>query len=61
MSGVLLTDEHCIPPSRAIWSRPMPLGWYFAEQWRRFEGNNWIQQKCDNWISNDRSVFCCQV
>ena len=41
----------------AIWSRPMPLGWYFAEQWRRFEGNNWIQQKCDNWVSYDRSVL----
>jgi hypothetical protein len=32
----------------------MPLGWYFAEQWRRFEGNNWIQEKCDKWVSNDR-------
>ncbi len=32
----------------------MPLGWYFAEQWRRFEGNNWIQEKCDKFVSNDR-------
>ena len=40
--------------SPAIWSRPLPLGWYFSEQWRRFEGPNWIQQKCDNWISGDR-------
>ncbi len=32
----------------------MPLGWFFAEQWRRFRGNNWIEQQCDNWIKQDR-------
>jgi len=32
----------------------MPLGWFFAEQWRRYRGNNWIQQMCDNWIARDR-------
>lgn len=32
----------------------MPLGWYFAEQWRRFEGNNWIQEHCDRFIKRDR-------
>lgn len=32
----------------------MPLGWFFAEQWRRFEGNNWVQKKCDNWVARDR-------
>jgi len=37
-----------------LWSRPMPLGWYFAEQWRRFLGNNWVEQQCDKFIIQDR-------
>jgi hypothetical protein len=37
-----------------LWSRPMPLGWYFAEQWRRFFGNNWVEQLCDKFIIQDR-------
>jgi hypothetical protein len=32
----------------------MPLGWYFAEQWRRFFGNNWVEQLCDKFIIQDR-------
>jgi len=32
----------------------MPLGWYFNEQRRRFEGNNWVQEHCDKWIKRDR-------
>ena len=35
-----------------IWSRPVPLGWYFNEQWKRFLGNNWIEQQCDTFIGN---------
>ena len=37
-----------------LWSRPMPLGWYFAEQWRRFLGNNWVEQQCDKFVIQDR-------
>lgn len=40
--------------SPAIWSRPMPLGWYFGGQWLRFDGPNWITEKCDKWINQDR-------
>ncbi|TRY73653.1 hypothetical protein TCAL_08799 [Tigriopus californicus] len=40
--------------SPAIWSRPMPLGWYFSDQWRRYEGNDWVQKMCDRWIAKDR-------
>eukprot|EP00096_Caligus_rogercresseyi_P016873 TRINITY_DN996_c0_g2_i3.p1 TRINITY_DN996_c0_g2~~TRINITY_DN996_c0_g2_i3.p1 ORF type:complete len:1255 (-),score=221.80 TRINITY_DN996_c0_g2_i3:184-3948(-) len=40
--------------SPKIWSRPMPLGWYFSEQWRRFEGNNWVEKRCDLWTRRDR-------
>jgi hypothetical protein len=48
------TQEVGMENSPAIWSRPLPLGWYFGEQWRRFQGNNWVEQKCDNWIARDR-------
>ena len=33
-----------------IWSRPIPLAWYFNEQWRRFLGDNWVEQQCDQFI-----------
>ena len=32
----------------------MPLGWYFNDQWTRHLGPNWVQQKCDKWIAQDR-------
>ena len=32
------------------------LGWYFAEQWRRYIGNNWQQNKCDAWTKRDRML-----
>ena len=32
----------------------MPLGWFFAEQWRRFRGNNWVEKQCDKWVARDR-------
>ena len=40
--------------SPAIWSRPMPLAWYFAEQWRRFTGDNWLVDMCRDWTQRDR-------
>ena len=32
------------------------IGWYFAEQWRRYLGNNWQQTKCDSWVKRDRML-----
>jgi len=40
--------------SPMIWSRPIPLAWYFNEQWRRFLGDNWVEQQCDQFIQEDR-------
>ncbi|XP_076767109.1 sushi domain containing 2 mesh isoform X1 [Xylocopa sonorina] len=37
-----------------LWSRPIPLGWYFGPQWERLYGSKWPQRLCDNWIMNDR-------
>lgn len=37
-----------------IWSRPIPLGWYFGPQWERLYGSDWPKHLCDNWLMNDR-------
>lgn len=37
-----------------MWSKPIPLAWYFAPQWEQKYGLNWPQMFCDNWIINDR-------
>ncbi|XP_008192790.2 protein mesh isoform X1 [Tribolium castaneum] len=37
-----------------IWSRPIPLGWYFGPQWERKYGTNWPKYLCDNWLKDDR-------
>lgn len=37
-----------------IWSKPIPLGWYFGPQWERLYGKSWPAKLCDNWLKNDR-------
>ncbi|XP_065158349.1 protein mesh isoform X2 [Atheta coriaria] len=37
-----------------IWSRPIPLGWYFAPQWEREHGTEWPTVLCNTWLKNDR-------
>lgn len=37
-----------------LWSRPIPLAWYFSGQWERKYGTNWTEALCDNWLENDR-------
>lgn len=55
-----LTDSIPLPDNRdikftpVIWSRPIPLGWYFAPQWEIEFGKNWPDKLCDNWIRKDR-------
>ncbi|KAK1121815.1 hypothetical protein K0M31_010127 [Melipona bicolor] len=50
-----------ITPS--LWSRPIPLAWYFAPQWERAYGAKWPQRLCDRWIMNDRYLknFAAEV
>ncbi|XP_043516783.1 protein mesh isoform X1 [Frieseomelitta varia] len=50
-----------ITPS--LWSRPIPLAWYFAPQWERAYGAKWPQRLCDKWIMNDRYLknFAAEV
>ncbi|XP_014488092.1 PREDICTED: protein mesh [Dinoponera quadriceps] len=52
-----LTEPHLysgLSISPSLWSRPIPLGWYFGPQWERTHGPKWPQKLCDNWIMNDR-------
>ncbi|XP_392408.3 protein mesh isoform X2 [Apis mellifera] len=46
-----------------LWSRPIPLAWYFAPQWERIYGSKWPQRLCDKWIMNDRYLknFAAEV
>jgi sushi domain-containing protein 2 len=37
-----------------LWSKPIPLGWYFGPQWERRHGLNWPRALCDNWLRMDR-------
>ncbi|KAK2579800.1 hypothetical protein KPH14_008682 [Odynerus spinipes] len=49
--------------SPVLWSKPIPLAWYFAPQWERLHGSRWSQKMCDKWIMNDRYLknFAAEV
>ncbi|KAJ6640082.1 Protein mesh [Pseudolycoriella hygida] len=40
--------------SPTLWSKPIPLGWYFGPQWERAHGRNWPRALCENWLRTDR-------
>ncbi|XP_035785156.1 protein mesh-like isoform X2 [Anopheles albimanus] len=40
--------------SPVLWSKPIPLGWYFGPQWQRIHGRNWPRALCENWLRTDR-------
>jgi len=52
----LTTPDPKIGMSPILWSRPIPLGWYFHRQWERFDGAQWNHEMCHNWISQDRDM-----
>lgn len=39
--------------SPVIWSRPMPLAWYFKPQWQRNFGYYYKDQFCDSWYERE--------
>ncbi|XP_063236326.1 protein mesh isoform X2 [Bacillus rossius redtenbacheri] len=49
--------------SPELWSRPIPLSWYFSPQWERMYGTAWSQRLCNNWLTNDRYLknFAAEV
>ena len=50
-----LTDQSILgkdmKQSPVMWSRPMPLSWYFKPQWEREYGGNdtWKEHFCQDW------------
>lgn len=55
--SINLTDGSAIAKdykaSPTIWSRPMPLAWYFAHQWDRAYGSNWKDRFCNEWFERE--------
>ncbi|GLH01111.1 Uncharacterized protein GBIM_07324 [Gryllus bimaculatus] len=45
---------HGLTISPVLWSKPIPLAWYFGPQWERKYGTRWPVEMCNNWIKNDR-------
>ncbi|XP_044731193.1 protein mesh isoform X2 [Chrysoperla carnea] len=37
-----------------LWSKPVPLAWYFAPQWEQKYGKRWAEQLCNRWLIHDR-------
>lgn len=54
--AINLTDPSAlgdgVKNSPTLWSRPMPLAWYFKKQWEYKHGRNWKDYFCSAW--NDR-------
>ncbi|XP_013171596.1 PREDICTED: uncharacterized protein K03H1.5 isoform X2 [Papilio xuthus] len=52
-----------VPISPILWSRPIPLGWYFDKQWERLHGQRWPMSMCNNWLRTDRFLknFASQI
>ncbi|CAH2001993.1 unnamed protein product [Acanthoscelides obtectus] len=48
------TTQRSIEITPLVWSRPLPLGWYFQFQWENMYGKNWPKYLCDDWLRTDR-------
>jgi hypothetical protein len=44
----------CLNICRVLWSKPIPLAWYFNGQWERKYGSQWSREMCNEWITDDR-------
>ncbi|KAJ9599568.1 hypothetical protein L9F63_009966 [Diploptera punctata] len=47
-----LTNPTLVSP--VLWSRPIPLAWYFTPQWESKNGSNWAEDMCNEWIIDDQ-------
>ncbi|PSN45001.1 hypothetical protein C0J52_11633 [Blattella germanica] len=49
--------------SPVLWSKPIPLAWYFSPQWERKWGSRWSEELCNEWITDDRYLknFAAEV
>ncbi|KAJ8947709.1 hypothetical protein NQ318_001548 [Aromia moschata] len=48
------TTQQTVEITPVVWSRPVPLGWYFQFQWENMYGRNWPQYLCNDWLRTDR-------
>ncbi|CAL4067748.1 unnamed protein product, partial [Meganyctiphanes norvegica] len=48
--------QYGLDTTTTVWSRPLPLAWYFRFQWENIYGKSWMSQMCDRWIENDRNL-----
>ncbi|XP_066245028.1 protein mesh isoform X1 [Euwallacea similis] len=54
-SGITTTSTSTIATIiPVVWSRPIPLGWYFGWQWETIYGSDWPKRLCDEWLRTDR-------
>jgi len=53
----------CLNTCRVLWSKPIPLAWYFNGQWERRHGSRWSERMCSEWITDDRFLknFAAEV
>ncbi|XP_069696205.1 protein mesh isoform X2 [Periplaneta americana] len=57
------TQHAGLTVSPVLWSKPIPLGWYFNAQWERKYGSRWSEEMCNEWITDDRYLknFAAEV
>ncbi|XP_071512852.1 protein mesh [Panulirus ornatus] len=48
--------QYRLKDSTVVWSRPIPLAWYFHFQWERLYGKKWPIAMCDRWVESDRNL-----
>ncbi|XP_018562976.1 protein mesh isoform X2 [Anoplophora glabripennis] len=48
------TTQQVVEITPLIWSKPIPLGWYFQFQWENMYGSNWPMYLCNDWLRTDR-------
>ncbi|CAG9856877.1 unnamed protein product [Phyllotreta striolata] len=52
--NIYSTTNQNVEITPVIWSRPIPLAWYFQFQWESQYGKNWPKHLCDDWLRTDR-------
>ncbi|KAK3909063.1 Protein mesh [Frankliniella fusca] len=54
VSSLLASPARTLVKQMTLWSRPIPLAWYFGPQWERLYGVKWPEELCNNWLMDDR-------
>lgn len=54
--SILQLQQNQIRIFRVLWSRPIPLSWYFKPQWENEYGEKWSEHLCNRWLIHDRQL-----